>query len=35
MWEPWCLTALLAFTSCYRDSFTFFFFLTHPEDKLL
>jgi hypothetical protein len=27
MWEPRPLTALWAFTACYRDSFTFFFFL--------
>jgi hypothetical protein len=24
MWEPRRLTALWAFTACYRDSFTFF-----------
>jgi hypothetical protein len=26
MWEPQPLTPLWAFTACYRDSFTFFFF---------
>jgi hypothetical protein len=27
MWEPRPLTPLWAFTACYRDSFTFFFYL--------
>jgi hypothetical protein len=27
MWEPRRLTTLWAFTACYRDSFTFFFYL--------
>jgi hypothetical protein len=27
MWEPRRLTTLWAFTVCYRDSFTFFFYL--------
>jgi hypothetical protein len=28
MWEPRPLTPLWAFTACYRDSFTFFFYFT-------
>jgi hypothetical protein len=27
MWEPRRLTTLWAFTACYRDSFTFFFYI--------
>jgi hypothetical protein len=28
MWEPGPLTALRAFTACYRDSFNFYFYNT-------
>jgi hypothetical protein len=31
MWEPRRLTALWAFTACYRDSFTFAFLLYHED----
>jgi hypothetical protein len=27
MWEPRRLTILWAFTACYRDTFTFYYFL--------
>jgi hypothetical protein len=28
IWEPWRLATLWAFTACYRDSFTFTFYIT-------
>jgi hypothetical protein len=35
MWEPRPLTPLRAFTTCYRDSFTFFYLVyLVPKDKL-